>query len=66
MEWNRFNSNVEEIRNYLEVDSLEYLTVEEMLQSMTDHKKDDFCTACFSGDYPISVDEYFKKNQYED
>ncbi|MDP3583008.1 MAG: amidophosphoribosyltransferase [Ignavibacteria bacterium] len=62
---NRFNSNLEEIRNYLEVDSLEYLTVDEMLKSMTDHKKEDFCTACFSGEYPISIDEYFKKNQYE-
>ena len=47
---------VEEIRAYLEVDSLHYLSLEGMLASvkMEPHK---YCTGCFSGDYPIDVKE---------
>jgi amidophosphoribosyltransferase len=56
---NKFDSNIENIRKYLEVDSLEYMTVDEMLDAMKDHDKNDFCTACFTGEYPISIDEYF-------
>jgi amidophosphoribosyltransferase len=51
---NRFDT-VEEIRNYLGVDSLEYMTEGELLESMTDHAPDDFCTACFTGKYPIPI-----------
>lgn len=53
---NKFNSNLEEIRKYLDVDTLEYLTIDEMLSAMSDHEKNDFCTACFSGNYPIPID----------
>jgi len=56
---NKFDSNLEEIRKYLEVDTLEYMTIDEMLCSMIDFDKNDFCTACFSGDYPISIKEFF-------
>ncbi len=51
---NRFDS-IEMIAKHLEVDSLEYMTKEEMLESMVDHAPEDFCTACFSGDYPIPI-----------
>jgi amidophosphoribosyltransferase len=43
---------VEEIRQYLEVDSLGYLSVEGLLAS-TGLKPQDFCVACFTGDYPV-------------
>ena len=62
----KFKSNIEEIRKYLEVNSLEYLTIEEMLEAMIDHSPNDFCTACFSGNYPIPVDMGITKNVYEE
>ncbi|KAF0153416.1 MAG: glutamine phosphoribosylpyrophosphate amidotransferase [Ignavibacteria bacterium] len=54
---NKFNSDIVEVKKYLEVDSLEYLSIEDMLSAMTDHDKNDFCTACFSGSYPIPINE---------
>lgn len=61
----RFNGNIEQIRNYLEVDSLEYLTIEEMLNAVCEVGKENFCTACFSGNYPTNIDSLFKKEIYE-
>ncbi|MFA5803649.1 MAG: amidophosphoribosyltransferase [Melioribacteraceae bacterium] len=63
---NKFNSDIEEIRKYLEVDSLEYLTIDELLEAMIDHSPEDFCTACFSGKYPLEVDMGVTKEIYED
>ncbi len=45
---------VDEIREYLEVDSLGYLSVEGMLSCERDGRR--FCRACFTGDYPVPVD----------
>jgi amidophosphoribosyltransferase len=39
------------IRNFIGADSLGYLSLEGMLESMP-LPKDNFCTACFTGDYP--------------
>lgn len=63
---NRFNGNIKEIENYLGVDSLEYLTKEQMLEAMIDHAPSDFCTACFTGNYPIPVNTNFEKSVYEE
>lgn len=57
--------NIEEIKNYLEVDSLEYLTIDEMLEAVSEAGIENFCTACFSGNYPTPVDINFKKEMYE-
>jgi amidophosphoribosyltransferase len=62
---NRCHGNIAEIKQYLEVDSLEYLTIEEMLESFSEIKPGNFCTACFSGVYPTNVDFSFKKEIYE-
>lgn len=62
---NKFDGNIKEIEKYLEVDSLEYLTIDEMLEAVSEEKNDDFCTACFSGDYPTTVNANFKKEIYE-
>jgi amidophosphoribosyltransferase len=40
----------EEIKNFLDVDSLEYISPEGLLNSMT-LPADQFCTACFTGQY---------------
>lgn len=61
----RLKGNVEAIKDYLEVDSLEYLTINEMLEAVSEAGKENFCTACFSGNYPTDVDLNFKKEMYE-
>ncbi|NLD93930.1 MAG: amidophosphoribosyltransferase [Fibrobacter sp.] len=42
---------IEEIRNYLEVDSLGYLSIEGTLSATPNPQ--DFCSACFNGKYPV-------------
>jgi amidophosphoribosyltransferase len=49
------NNSVEEIRDYLGVDSLEYLSVEGLLGS-TGIPGGNFCVACFTGDYPVGFE----------
>lgn len=46
--------SVEEIKNYLGVDSLAYLSIEGMLQALAG-REDEFCVACFNGMYPITT-----------
>lgn len=58
---------VEEIRRFLGVDSLAFLSQEGMLSVMK-HHAGSYCTACFSGDYRIDVehpvaDEFVAKQQ---
>lgn len=60
-----YNSDMKAMKNYLGVDSLEYLTTEEMLEAVSEAGKDNFCYACFSGKYPTEVDLNFKKEMYE-
>lgn len=44
--------SVEEIRRYITSDSLGYLSLDGML-SVVQENRQNFCTACFSGEYPI-------------
>lgn len=46
---------IEEIRKYLRVDSINYLTIETMLGAVNRPEKK-FCTACFDGRYPCTFD----------
>jgi amidophosphoribosyltransferase len=62
---NQMNGDIEEIRKYLGVDSLEYMTIDEMLEAVSEADSENFCTACFSGEYPTLVDKNFKKEIYE-
>lgn len=57
--------SLKEIEKYLEVDSLEYLTIDEMLEAVSEAGRQNFCTACFSGDYPTEIDVNFTKEIYE-
>lgn len=54
------NLSVEEIRRYLGVDSLHYLSIEGML-SCVKMQPEKYCTACFSGNYPVNVEEPVEK-----
>ena len=49
---NRYS--VKEIEKILDLDSLGYLSVEGMLGCVTAHPPTDYCTACFTGDYPVT------------
>jgi amidophosphoribosyltransferase len=50
--------SVEEIREYIEADSLGYLSEEGMLEAVRngDDPSGLYCTACFSGRYPVLRD----------
>ena len=52
--------SVEEIRDFLKVDSLQYLSHEGML-SCVKMPPESYCTACFSGNYPMDVTEPVEK-----
>ncbi len=49
------NRNLEQIRQFLEVDSVGYLSLEGVLDCAS-RPAENYCTACWSGDYPIAVD----------
>ena len=49
------DKRVDEIRDFLGVDSLHFLSLEGLL-SVMDRPDKDFCTACFSGDYRLDID----------
>lgn len=55
---------VEEIRQYLGVESLHFLSLEGMLSAVT-RSPDHYCTACFSGQYRIPVDKPVTKLSLE-
>ena len=52
--------SVEQIRKYLQVDSLHYLSHDGML-SCVKMAPEKYCTACFSGRYPLNVEEPVEK-----
>jgi len=52
---------IEEIKKYLRVDSLAYLDIKTMLETVQETEQNTkYCTACFSAKYPIS----FETNRY--
>lgn len=51
-----------EIAKRIEVDTLAYLTWEGMLQA-TQEDTSHFCSACFTGDYPVSIPEDVKRSK---
>ncbi|MFQ5822440.1 MAG: amidophosphoribosyltransferase [bacterium] len=59
------NKTVEEIREYLGVDSLGYLSLEGMVNACSDEQKG-FCDACFTGNYPIPPEKGVTKLQHEE
>lgn len=46
---------VEEIRKYIEADSLAYLSMGGLLEAVS-AQPNEFCTACYSGKYPLDFD----------
>lgn len=56
--------SVKEIGDFIGVDSLKYLSIEGML-SAVGQKDSEFCTACFSGNYPTDVPKRVTKKSLE-
>ncbi|HVN70970.1 MAG TPA: amidophosphoribosyltransferase [Desulfomonilia bacterium] len=54
--------SVEEIRSYLEADSLGYLSISGMLSTV--ECGSNYCTACFSGKYPTAIPDDFDKFRF--
>jgi amidophosphoribosyltransferase len=59
--------SVAELRDYLGLDSLHYLSIEGLLNSTgIENPKQHFCKACFDGCYPVSFDEMVSKGCLEE
>jgi amidophosphoribosyltransferase len=48
-------NSVEDIRQFLEADSLGYLSLQGMLEAVGDANNTKFCTACYTGKYPTEL-----------
>jgi amidophosphoribosyltransferase len=58
------NHSLEEIRKYLNADSLHYLSQEGMVAA-TGLPKENFCMACYTGKYPVAYDPAVDKHIIE-
>jgi amidophosphoribosyltransferase len=56
----------ESIGRELGVDSLRYLSVQGMMDSVPHEPGVGYCTACFTGEYPVEIDIYADKEITED
>ena len=58
------NYSQDQIRKYLNADSLHYLSLDGMVKA-TGLSKDSFCLACYNGDYPVEYDPLIDKSIME-
>ncbi|HEX4343662.1 MAG TPA: amidophosphoribosyltransferase [Verrucomicrobiae bacterium] len=58
------NSTIDEIRKYLNADSLHYLSQEGLVKA-TGLPKESFCMACYDGNYPVAFDPGTHKHVIE-
>jgi len=59
------NMSVEEIRQYMGVDTLGYLSLEGLLKSVP-NGRNSYCTACFTGEYPTELPPDLAKSCLEE
>ncbi len=66
---NQSDGDIDRMKNELNVDSLAYLSLEKLLESVPTDNRRNYCTACFSGKYPTDVEsnskEEFEANIHE-
>jgi amidophosphoribosyltransferase len=60
---NQCDGDIEKIRQELGVDSLAYLSIEKLLESVPIAKGEGYCTACFSGIYPVAIEPVGVKDE---
>lgn len=58
------NRSIEQIKEFLDVDSIGYLSIQGMLAA-TRQNPENFCTACFSGKYPTQIFDEVDKYKLE-
>ena len=49
------NHSVEEIRRFVEADSLGYLSIGSLRKAVDDDEKHEYCYACYTGNYPTEL-----------
>lgn len=57
------HKTIEDIRRFLNVDSLKYISIEGLVRAI-DVSKDKFCFACFNGDYPVQIPENMEYDKF--
>jgi amidophosphoribosyltransferase len=60
------NHTTEEIRRFVEADSLGYLSIGSLRKAVADEEKHEFCYACYTGDYPtelVNIEELIAARQ---
>lgn len=57
------HKTIEDIRKFLKVDSLQYLSIDGLLKAIGE-SKNSCCLACFNGIYPVEVPEDFTNGKY--
>ncbi|MBS1912629.1 MAG: amidophosphoribosyltransferase [Bacteroidetes bacterium] len=63
---NTYNLDIEAIRESLGVDSLHYLSVEGLLDAVPHDNGEGYCTACFTGNYPVPIETAANKMALEE
>lgn len=58
------DKSIGEIARYLGLDSLHYLSLEGLVEA-TGKSFQDYCLACYNGDYPITPDLSFQKDAFD-
>lgn len=59
------DEDVEKIRQELGVDSIHFLSMKKMLESVPKGEGKNYCTACFGGKYPAPIENVTDKNDLE-
>ena len=59
------NMAVEETRKWMNADSLGYISTEGLLKCMPKAAHQNFCTACFTGEYPIEIPNEIAKDSFK-
>jgi amidophosphoribosyltransferase len=60
------NHSVEEIRRFVEADSLSYLSLASLRKAVDDDQRHEYCYACYTGDYPtelVNIEELISARQ---
>jgi amidophosphoribosyltransferase len=62
---NQCGGDIAKIGKELGVDSIGYLSIEDLLDSAPHERGENYCTACFSGKYPVPIDSNQSKDENE-
>ncbi|HXX62415.1 MAG TPA: amidophosphoribosyltransferase [Bacteroidota bacterium] len=62
---NQCGGDIKKIGEELGVDSIGYLSIDDLLASAPHDSGEGYCTACFSGRYPVPIDTNSSKEEHE-